>query len=406
MSSQRSRHDTQGPILVLNSGSSSMKYQLIDVDSGEAIAKGLVERIGEEDGAAHYTGEADEQSWTGSIPDHGAALDIVDRLAAEEETGLRDLGLMAVGHRVVHGGTVFREPVLVDDDVLNQIRDLSTLAPLHNPANADGIEQAIATFPGVPQVAVFDTAYFRSLPAAAATYAIDRTLAAEHGIRRFGFHGTSHEYVAGQVAEELGRDLADLDQIVLHLGNGASASAIKGGVAVDTSMGLTPLEGLVMGTRPGDVDPGILLHLHRAGLGAYDLDELLNHRSGLLGLAGVSDFRDLIQRVDSGDADAELALDVYCHRLRKYVGAYVAVLGGVDVITFTAGVGENSSRLRARALAGLERLGIEVDSGRNEATSTAARVISPGGAPVTVMVVPTNEELAIARATAALVTGG
>jgi acetate kinase len=401
-----SRSDKSGPILVLNSGSSSMKYQLIDVDSGEAMAKGLIERIGEEEGSAHHTGPSGERSWTGSIPDHGAALDIVDRLAAEGENRLSDIGLVAVGHRVVHGGTLFREPVVVDEDVLKQIRDLSTLAPLHNPANADGIEQAIATFPGVPQVAVFDTAFFRSLPEAAATYAIDRELAARHDVRRFGFHGTSHEYVARRVAEELGRDLAELDQIVLHLGNGASASAVKGGVAVETSMGLTPLEGLVMGTRPGDIDPGVLVHLNRvAGLDVDDLDELLNRRSGLLGLAGVNDFRDLMRRMDAGDADAELAFDVYCHRLRKYVGAYVAVLGGVDVITFTAGVGENSWRLRARALAGLERLGIEVDAGRNRATSSQARVISPDGAGVTVMVVPTNEELAIARATAALVAG-
>jgi acetate kinase len=395
-----------GPVLVLNSGSSSMKYQVIDVDSGEMRAKGLVERIGEREGAARHTEPQGEQTWTGSIPDHAAALEIADELASRRGERLTELGLLAVGHRVVHGGSVFREPVVVDEEVLQQIRDLASLAPLHNPANADGIEQAMATFGGVPQVAVFDTAFFRSLPDAAATYAIDRKLAADHDVRRFGFHGTSHEYVAGRVAEHLGRDLADLDQIVLHLGNGASASAIRGGVAVETSMGLTPLEGLVMGTRGGDIDPGVLLHLNReAGLGVDELDQLLNRRSGLFGLAGVNDFRDLMHRVDEGDAAAQLALDVYCHRLRKYVGGYLAVLGGVDVITFTAGVGENSPRLRAHALAGLERLGIEVDPQRNEAESTDPRVISPDRASVTVMVVPTNEELAIARATAALVSG-
>ena len=392
------------PVLVLNSGSSSMKYQLIDVEAGSALSKGLVERIGEESGAATHTGSAGKQTWEGPIPDHAAALDIADKLAAEGGGRLTDIGLLAVGHRVVHGGSLFREPVLVDDEVLRRVRELATLAPLHNPANADGIEQAMATFRGVPQVAVFDTAFFHSLPDEASTYAIDHEIAAEHAVRRYGFHGTSHEYVAGQVAEQLGRDLADLDQIVLHLGNGCSASAIRGGVAVETSMGLTPLEGLVMGTRSGDIDPGVLLHLNRVGgLDVDALDQLLNRRSGLIGLAGVNDFRDLMQRVDDGDARAALALDVYCHRLRKYVGAYLAVLGGADVITFTAGVGENSAAVRTRALRGLERFGIAIDPERNEARSSDARIISRDGARVTVMVVPTNEELAIARATAALV---
>jgi acetate kinase len=392
-----------GPVLVLNAGSSSMKYQLIDVGAGATLGKGLVERIGEKSGAAKHSDDGGEQTWEGAIPDHAAALEIADKLSAASGSRITEMGLTAVGHRVVHGGSVFREPVLVDDEVLRQVRELSTLAPLHNPANADGIEQAMATFPNVPQVAVFDTAFFHSLPDAASTYAIDHELATEHAVRRYGFHGTSHEYVAGQVAEQLGRDIADLDQIVLHLGNGCSASAVRGGVAVDTSMGLTPLEGLVMGTRCGDIDPGALLHLNRVGgLDVDDLDELLNRRSGLVGLAGVNDFRDLLERVDGGDERAVLALDVYCHRLRKYVGAYLAVLGGADVITFTAGVGENVPVVRARALQGLERLGVEVDQERNEAAASGARVISADGSAVTVMVVPTNEELAIARATATL----
>jgi acetate kinase len=390
-------------VLVLNAGSSSMKYQLIDVEAGAMLGRGLVERIGEKSGAAKHTDDAGEQTWEGAIPDHAAALEIADKLAAERGSRITEMGLTAVGHRVVHGGSVFREPVLVDDEVLRQVRELSTLAPLHNPANADGIEQAMTTFPGVPQVAVFDTAFFHSLPEAASTYAIDQEVATEYAVRRYGFHGTSHEYVAGQVAEQLGRDIADIDQIVLHLGNGCSASAIRAGVAVDTSMGLTPLEGLVMGTRCGDIDPGALLHLNRVGgLDVDDLDELLNRRSGLVGLAGVNDFRDLLERVDRGDERAGLALDVYCHRLRKYVGAYLAVLGGADVIAFTAGVGENVPVVRARALRGLERLGVEVDRERNEAVASGARVISADGSAVTVMVVPTNEELAIARATVTL----
>jgi acetate kinase len=278
------------------------------------------------------------------------------------------------------------------------------LAPLHNPANADGIAQAIATFPGIPQVAVFDTAFFRDLPAAAATYAIDRVVAAEYQIRRYGAHGTSHQYVSGLVATVLGRDLGKLKTIVLHLGNGASVSAVRDGSAVETSMGLTPLEGLVMGTRSGDLDPGIVFHLMRnAQMNVDQVDNLLNRRSGVLGLSGVNDFRDLHKLIESGDADAAVALAVYCHRVRKYVGAYLAVLGGADVIAFTAGVGENDAAVRARILQGLEPLGISVDPGRNAVRSGEPRVISPDESPVTVMVVPTNEELAIARATVALI---
>jgi acetate kinase len=299
---------------------------------------------------------------------------------------------------------VFGDPVVIDHRVLQEIRELSVLAPLHNPANADGIEQAMAAFPNTPQVAVFDTAFFRTLPAAAHTYAIDRKVAEEHQIRRYGFHGTSHQYVSERVAEALGADGKELNQIVLHLGNGASASAIRGGVAVETSMGLTPLEGLVMGTRSGDIDAGVLLHLLRVGgLDVDGLDQLLNRKSGLLGLAGVNDLRDLESLIADGNADAATALDVYCHRIRKYIGAYLAVLGTVDVLTFTAGVGENAADIRRQIVTGLEPLGIAIDRERNAVRGAGARVISPEGSPVTVMVVPTNEELAIARAAAALV---
>ena len=394
-------------VLVINSGSSSMKYQLVDVDAGTALASGIIERIGDEAARAVHEHGGDKTEHSAEIADHAAALSVMRSMFEKSGQPLSGANLTAVGHRVVHGGSLFGDPVLIDASVLQQIKDLSLLAPLHNPANATGIEQAMVAFPDIPQVAVFDTAFFRTLPAAAYTYAIDRRVAAAHQIRRYGFHGTSHRYVSEQVALALGRDPRELDQIVLHLGNGASASAIRGGVAVETSMGLTPLEGLVMGTRSGDIDPGALLHLLRAGgMDVDELDALLNRRSGLLGLSGVNDFRDLAALIEGGDQDAVLALDVYCHRVRKYVGAFLAVLGGVDVITFTAGVGENAPAVRAQILAGLDRLGITVDPARNGARSAEPRVISADGAPVIVMVVPTNEELAIARAAAELVDAG
>ncbi len=395
------------PVLVINSGSSSMKYQLIDPDQGQALTTGLIERIGvagAAPGQATHRHDGSTSEFVGEIADHGVALQIMKDLFRDAGLPLEQSGLVAVGHRVVHGGSRFGEPTLIDDHVLDEIRELSVLAPLHNPANATGIAQAMVAFPGIPQVAVFDTAFFRDLPAAAATYAIDRTVAARHQVRRYGFHGTSHEYVSGQVPEVLGREPDGLRQIVLHLGNGASVSAIRGRQAVETSMGLTPLEGLVMGTRSGDIDPGVVFHLARtAGMDIDALDNLLNRRSGMLGLAGVSDFRDLDRLIEGGDQDAALALDVYCHRVRKYIGAYLAVLGGVDVITFTAGIGENAAGVRARILGGLEGIGICVDAERNAERGSKARVISTDDSPITVMVVPTNEELAIARATLALV---
>ena len=392
-------------VLVINSGSSSMKYQLIAATAGTALATGLIERIGEAEGSATHKSDGGVESFVGPIPDHGSALRIMQQLFEDAGRPLAGDALAAVGHRVVHGGLVFGDPVIVDDAVLQQIRAFARLAPLHQPANVRGIEQARVAFPGIPQVAVFDTAFFRDLPAAAATYAIDRTVAAENQIRRYGFHGTSHQYVSQVVPTVLGRNPADLKQIVLHLGNGASASAVRGGVAVETSMGLTPLEGLVMGTRSGDIDPGVVFHLLRnGGMDADQIDNLLNRRSGILGLSGVADFRDLHQLIASGDSDAATALDVYCHRVRKYVGAYLAVLGGADVIVFTAGVGENDDVVRARILQDLEPLGIAVDPDRNAVRSGQPRVISPDGSPVTVMVVPTNEELAIARATIALIS--
>ncbi len=368
-------------VLVLNAGSSSLKFEVLDPDSGATTVGGHLERIGT-DG-------------------FGAALgEVAARLAA---AGVGAGDLRAVGHRVVHGGSEFTAPVLVDDAVVRRIEDLVHLAPLHNPPAVEGIRRARESFPDVPQVAVFDTAFFADLPAEAATYALDRTTTDRLGIRRYGMHGTSHAYVAHAAAAFLGRPVEELDQIVLHLGNGASAAAIRGGRPVDTSMGFTPLEGLVMGTRAGDLDPGVLLHLLRQGdLDVDGLEDLLHHRSGLEGLAGISDFRDLVAALDAGDEAAAAAYAVYCHRLRKYVGAYLAVLGGADVLTFTAGVGENVPRLREDCLAGLAPLGIEVDPARNRADSHESRVVSTDASAVTVLVVPTNEELAIARQAVAL----
>lgn len=390
-------------VLVVNSGSSSIKYQLMKPDSGEVVAAGLVERIGEDKGAIEHTAGDRTLSEQVPIPDHTAGLRLAFAKFAETGQELTRAGVSAVGHRVVHGGEVFYRPTLVDDRVLSTVRELSTLAPLHNPANVRGIEAVRTLLPDVAQVAVFDTAFFHGLPAAARTYAIDARVAEAHGIRRYGFHGTSHEYVSGRVAEFLGRAPESLNQIVFHLGNGASVSALRGGRPVDTSMGLTPLEGLVMGTRPGDLDPGIILHLARAArLDIDEIDQLLNRGSGLRGLAGVNDFRELRRLIEAGDTTAKTAYDVYVHRLRHYLGAYLIELGGVDAITFTAGVGENNPDVRADALAGLERFGITVDADRNTAKGREARRISPPGAAVEVLVIPTNEELAIARAAVAV----
>ena len=389
-------------VLVVNSGSSSVKFQLVEPETGRSVASGLVEQIGEPEGRVVLEFHGEETENRREIADHGVGLAVAFEML--ENAGV-ELGsdVTAVGHRVVHGGEIFYRPTLIDDEVVNQISDLSALAPLHNPPNVLGIEVAREQLPSIPHVAVFDTAFFHSLPAAAATYAIDREVARKNGIRRYGFHGTSHEYVSGRVSEFLGRD--DLNQIVLHLGNGASVSAVRSGVPIDTSMGLTPLEGLVMGTRSGDIDPGVVMHLRRnADMDVDEIDQLLNRHSGLKGLAGVNDFRVLAQKIDDGDDNAALAYDVYIHRLRKYIGAYMVNLGRFDAITFTAGVGENASAVRADALASLEGFGIVVDPERNAVRSKHARVISADDSAVTVLVVPTDEELAIARATEQVVS--
>ncbi|WP_163696849.1 acetate kinase [Mycolicibacterium sarraceniae] len=388
-----------GTVLVLNSGSSSLKYQLLQPDTGVSLAHGIVERIGEAASTATLTSGNEEIRHDGGIADHEAALRTAFDLFAEAGQHLDDLGLVAVGHRVVHGGQDLYRPTIVDDALIVKLAELAPLAPLHNPPAVLGIEVARRALPDVPHVAVFDTAFFHDLPAASATYAIDRDLASRWQIRRYGFHGTSHQYVSQQAAQFLETPIESLNQIVLHLGNGASASAVAGGRPVDTSMGLTPMEGLVMGTRSGDVDPGVLAYLWRtAGLGVEEIEAMLNRRSGMYGLSGEIDFRVVHQRIESGDEAAQLAYDVYIHRLRKYIGAYLAILGHTDVLTFTAGVGENDARVRRDALTALAPLGIELDEHLNESPARGARRISADKSPTTVLVIPTNEELAIARA--------
>ncbi|GHD41562.1 acetate kinase [Mycetocola manganoxydans] len=399
-------------VLVVNSGSSSFKYQLIDMATEQMLATGLVERIGEGTGHAVHTipwdavpsvDRSDAPLTTARdlpIPDHTAGFRVMLDAFAANGPSLERHPLIAVGHRVVHGGKRFFGPTLVNDLVKINIEELSELAPLHNPANLQGIEAAQNAFPDVPHVAVFDTAFHSTLAPDAYSYAIDSALAAKHRLRKYGFHGTSHKFVSEEAAAFLGRPLADLNQIVLHLGNGASASAIAGGRSVETSMGLTPLEGLVMGTRSGDIDPAVLIHLHRrTGMSFDDIDELLNRKSGLLGLAGAGDMRDVLKRAATGDERASIAFDVYVHRLKGYVGNYMAQLGRVDVIAFTAGVGENAAAVRAGALAGLEGFGIRLSAERNEESSRDPRRISADDSDVEVLVIPTNEELEIARQT-------
>lgn len=371
-------------VLVVNSGSSSLKYQLIELTGETTLARGLIERIGE-------VGAGSE------VADHTAAFHVmIDGL---REQGIEPAApLAAIAHRVVHGGERFVEPTIVTEEVKHEIDVLSVLAPLHNPPNLAGIVAAEATFPGVPQVAVFDTAFHRTLGPAASTYAIDADLARRHGVRRYGFHGISFSYVSREAACALGRSPVKVKLIILHLGNGASACAVDAGRSVETSMGMTPLEGLVMGTRGGDIDPGVLVHLQRsAGVSVDELDHLLNHESGLVGLTGFTDIRDVQSAAEAGDEKSRRALEVYVHRLRSYIGSYLAHLQGADAIVFTAGVGENNPVIRSLAVESFDWLGVRIDAARNSSDSRAARLISADESSIPVLVVPTNEELEIAR---------
>ena len=393
-------------MLVLNAGSSSLKYSLVDAETGTAPATGSVERIGE------ARGELKHSTADGRHTSERAFATIEDALAAALDAfvthgpSLLDSQLVAVGHRVVHGGSRFADPALVDDALIEQVRRLVPLAPLHNAANLEGLRVARRLFPDVPQAAVFDTAFHQTMAPVAYTYAVPRTWREEHRIRRYGFHGTSYAFVSREAARLLGRPADKTNLIVLHLGNGASAAAIRGGESVDTSMGFTPLEGLVMGTRSGDLDPAVHAHLCRElGWSIAAVDDALNRDSGLKGLTGHTDFREVLALRTQGDEAARLAFDVYAYRIRKYVGAYLAVLGSVDAVVFTAGVGQHSPELRAISLAGLELLGIEIDDARNTKPLRGPSVISTDASRVQILVVPTNEEWEIARQALAVIRG-
>ena len=379
-------------ILVINSGSSSLKYQLRELhddgtDTANPIqASGLIERIGVP-GAA--------------IANHTEALDVV---AKELDEILGDRTIDATGHRVVHGGERFKAPALVDAEVIRAIDRLAPLAPLHNPPAAEGLRAIRDKWPDMPQAVVFDTSFHQTMPPQAWRYAIPNSWYTDYGIRRYGFHGTSHDLVAGLTAELLGIEREQFNGIILHLGNGASATAIKNGESVDTSMGYTPLAGLVMGTRSGDIDPSVISHLGAShGFTAQDVDRVLNHESGLLGMTGHSDMRQVLEAADAGHRDAQMALDVATYRLAKYIGGYHVAVDGAQAITFTAGIGENSAPFRARVLDRLGVLGVAYDPALNGADSDAARIISTPESAITVAVVPTDEEMAIAQETFNLV---
>ena len=392
-------------ILVVNCGSSTIKYQLIETDSEKVLAKGKVERIGMEGAVlTHKPFNKEEIKITSEIIDHIAGIEFVISILLSKNHGVikRKEEIDAVGHRVVHGGEIFSDSVLISEDVLKQIRACIEFAPLHNPHNLRGINACIKLLSDVPQVAVFDTAFHQQMPEVAYIYGIPYSLYKKYAIRRYGFHGTSHYYVAHKVAEFMGRDINELKIITCHLGNGCSITAVKNGKSIDTSMGFTPLEGLIMGTRSGDLDPAILIYImSREELTMNEGNTLLNKHSGLLGISGISsDMRDLELERKNGNRMASLAIDIFCYRIKKYIGAYFASLGGADTVVFTGGIGENSSLVRKLSLSNLECMGIYFDDGKNESSSNDVRIISKDDSPVTVFVIPTNEELVIAKETA------
>lgn len=395
-------------ILVINCGSSSVKYQLIDTESGVSLARGLVDRIGMS-GAIISINRHDgyNAKFGAEILDHTVAIEQILAYLVHPQHGVikNRSEVNAVGHRVVHGGTQFTESVLIDEEVMGKIRQCIDLAPLHNPHNIRGINAALRNLPGIPQVAVFDTAFHSTLPPQAFLYPLPLVLYRKYEIRRYGFHGTSHYYVARRAAEFLGKAKDELKIITAHLGNGCSITAVDKGRSIDTSMGLTPLEGLVMGTRCGDIDPSIILHIMgREELTLSEANTLLNKHSGLQGLSGISsDMRDLISEMDKGHEQSRTAIEVYCYRLKKYIGAYAAAMGGIDALVFTAGVGENSPIIRKLSCEGLDFLGLSVDDALNNSPDRGERLISPKSARGKVLVIPTNEELVIARDTERIV---
>jgi len=391
-------------ILVINCGSSSIKYKLYDARNERELAGGLIERIGEEQGHAVYQCGGQKLERNDRVPDYDSGIaQIIELLTTcgDPPPIKSPEDIAAVGHRVVHGGVVFSESMRVDDAVLAEIEACADLAPLHNPAHVAGIRATLNVLPDKPQVAVFDTAFFQTMPPAAYHYAIPFEWYDNHKVRRYGFHGTSHRYVAGRAADLLQKEKPNL--ITLHLGNGCSMACIREGVAIDQSMGLTPLEGLVMGTRCGDIDPAIVFFMMSKGLSADQTRRVLEKESGLLGLSGVSrDLRDVMQAAETGNERAALAIDVFAHRARKYVGAFLAELGDCDAIVFTGGIGENCSAMRQRILDSLAPLGIDLDASRNSARSSEPRPIATESSRTAIWVIPTNEELMIARDTVRL----
>lgn len=395
-------------VLVINSGSSSIKYQLVDLETGEGLASGLVEKIGEPvDGHYKHEFKGVKHELEEPIHDHEQGLKRVLGFFDEFGPKLADAGIVAVGHRVVQGGSIFPEPALVTDKTINQVKDLAVLAPLHNGPEAVGAEVMRALLPEVPQIFVFDSSFFFQLPKAASTYALNKEIADRYHIRRYGAHGTSHEYVSSVIPEIVGKPAEGLKQIVLHIGNGASASAEVSGNPVETSMGLTPLEGLMMGGRTGDIDPAVVFHLIRnAHMNVDELDTLFNKHSGMMGMTGYGDLREVHRLIGEGNEDAKLALEVYVHRIVSYIGNYTAQMGGVDVITFTAGVGENDEIVRRMVCEKLAPFGVKIDAEKNDTRSKQPRIISTEDSSVVIAVVPTNEELAIARKSAAIAAEG
>jgi acetate kinase len=392
-------------VAVVNCGSSSIKYEVFGVPDCVMLATGLVEKIGSSESRLRQRrlnadGTFDEQVYSKRLADHREGFDFMAYANRENRIIQDDSELFGIGHRVVHGGELFREPTLVDDQVVAAIRSLVPLAPLHNPSNLLGIETARTRFPRVPQVAVFDTAFHQTLPSHAFHYAVPYDWYARHHVRRYGFHGTSHFYVSREAARFLGKAPESTNLITLHLGNGASAAAIQGGLSIDTSMGLTPLEGLVMGTRCGDIDPALHFFIMReARMSADELEKSLNSQSGLKGICGMNDMREIQEQAGLGTERAMLALDMFCYRIKKYIGAYRAVIGRLDAVVFTGGIGENSVTVRSRVCSGLEHMGISVDEGRNAVASGNIAEIQTDGAPVKVLVVRTDEEGEIARQT-------
>lgn len=390
-------------IFVVNCGSSSIKYQLIDMKDESVIAKGLVERIGIEGSVlTHTPAGKDKVRLESAIPDHVDGIKKVLAALVDPNHGvIKSMDeIDAVGHRVVHGGEIFNESVVITDEVLKQIEDLSDMAPLHQPANVSGIRACQKLMPNTPQVAVFDTAFHQTMPPVAYMFGVKYEEYKDYGIRKYGFHGTSHKYVSGVAAQLLGKDIKDTKIITCHLGNGSSITAVDGGKSVDTSMGFTPLDGVLMGTRTGSIDPAVVpVLMQKKGLDAAGVDKYMNKECGVLGVSGVSsDFRDLEDAAAKGNERAQLALDMFCYQVKRYVGAYAAAMGGVDAIVFTAGVGENDIHTRQQVCAGLEFLGVKLDVDRNNVRGKVTE-ISAADSKVKVFLIPTNEELAIAQDT-------